>query len=273
MATFLFWNIQAKPVAKTVATLCHTHDVDVLILAESKLSIVEMLEALNVEQEFQYRVPYNPSKRLAFYVRYPPDALAVVEDNGGVAIRLLNPPIGASVLLVAVHLPSKLHQSKGDQAQLATRLLGSIRAAEEKVGHQRTMVVGDLNMSPFEDGVVGSEALHAVMDRDVARQGSRIVQGEERRFMYNPMWSRLGDASPGPPGTYYYTHSGPLSYFWHAFDQVLLSPGLLDFYRDELAVLSEAGGQSLLTPRGLPGANGGPDHLPILFSLDLERGG
>ena len=37
--------------------LCHEHKVDVLILAESGLSTVELLEALNSGQRSQFRVP------------------------------------------------------------------------------------------------------------------------------------------------------------------------------------------------------------------------
>ena len=57
MATFLFWNLNKKPLLCQIATLCHEHKVDVFILAESGLSTVELLEALNGGQRAQFRVP------------------------------------------------------------------------------------------------------------------------------------------------------------------------------------------------------------------------
>jgi hypothetical protein len=50
MATILFWNINKKPLIDDIVYLCHSHQVDVLILAESKISVVALLKALNFNQ-------------------------------------------------------------------------------------------------------------------------------------------------------------------------------------------------------------------------------
>lgn len=80
-------------------------------------------------------------------------------------------------------------------------------------------------------------------------------------MFYNPMWSRLGDESAGPPGTYFYDGgSGTEKYFWHTFDQVLLRPGLLQAY--------ETGHLEILTGIGTFPLDGGPsDHSPVLLRL------
>jgi hypothetical protein len=41
------------------------------------------------------------------------------------------------------------------------------------------------------------------MDRSIANNIARVVQKQRYEMFYNPMWSRLGDASEGPPGTYF----------------------------------------------------------------------
>jgi hypothetical protein len=49
MATFLFWNLNKRPLLNQVATLCHEHKVDVLVLAESsfrRLKGAELLPAV-----------------------------------------------------------------------------------------------------------------------------------------------------------------------------------------------------------------------------------
>ena len=130
-------------------------------------------------------------------------------------------------MLVAVHLSSKLRLDGEEQSQLATRMPQMIEEAEKKVKHFRTVVMGDFNMDPFEAGLTSSETLHAVMDRRVAARQLRTVQGRERRFFYNPMWNFLGDASAGPPGTYFYNNSAPITHFWHTFDQVAPPTGFV----------------------------------------------
>lgn len=275
MATFLFWNLNKRPLLNQVATLCHEHKIDVLILAESGLSTVELLEALNGGQRSQFKVPsfVPPSSRLSFFIRYPQRSFKPVYDDGHVSIRRLIPPIGFEILVVAVHLPSKLHYKETDQTLNSPLVSQAIERAETTVGHTRTVVVGDFNMNPFETGIVGATGFHAVLDRQTALRGERTVQGKQYRFFYNPMWGRMGDTSQGPPGTYYFNTSAYVNFFWNTFDQVLVRPELLEFFPDErVVVLSKVDEQSLLSSRGIPDTALGSDHLPLLFAVEIEKG-
>lgn len=272
MARFLFWNINRKPIAHLIATICHTNQVDVLILAESEISGVDMLLALNEGREQKFNKPFNLSKKLDFYIRYPRDAMESISDEGGFALRRLQHPIGPSILLAAMHLPSKREYSDDEQHAHATRISRFISDAETREGHARTIVVGDLNMNPFEPGMVSFEGFHSVMDRTVADRKHRVVQGQRKSFFYNPMWSNMGDESDGPAGTYYRSESTPIAYFWHTFDHVLIRPALLSvFPQDGMRVLTSANGQSLLKGNGQPDPRVGSDHLPLLFELRLEE--
>ncbi len=274
MATFLFWNLNKRPLLHQVATLCHEHAVDVLILAESGLSAAALLETLNKTQSSKFSFPSSGApSRLSFFIRYPQQSFESVSDSPHVAIRRFIPPIGVEILIAAVHLPSKLHTTNEDQAQNSFLVSQAIEEAETRVGHTRTVMVGDFNMNPFESGVVGAAGLHAVSDRQIALRGDRTVLGKQYRFFYNPMWGRMGDASQGPPGTYYFNTSTYVNFFWNIFDQVLVRPELLKFFPDErLAVLSEVNEQSLLSPTGIPDTALGSDHLPLLFAIEIEKG-
>lgn len=272
MATILFWNINKKRLFEEIISLCDENEVDILILAEAKphISDAEVQLALNSGRENVYIAPLNPSPRLSFFFRYPAESIELVTDEGGIAIRRISPPIGIDILLVALHLPSKLYMTDDDQKFQAVRVSQLIQEAESKVGHTRTLVIGDLNMNPFEAGIVGADGLHAVMTQSIARKHSRKVQGKEKPFFYNPMWGRMGDSSVGAPGTYYYAGSSYVSYFWNTFDQVLLRPALLDFFsQNDLKVISQIGDNNLMTENGISSSYS--DHLPIIVKLQIER--
>jgi hypothetical protein len=274
MATFLFWNINKKSLLTEIVSLCVQYEVDVLILAESEISEDVLVEELNKRTTSEFKVPPSYfSERLSFFTRYPSTSFKSLFDAGqdGIAIRQLLPPNSLDIILVALHLPSKLHLDKDEQSFYTWRVIRAIERAESSIGHTRTLIIGDLNMNPFESGVVASEGLHAVMDRKIAQKQSRIVKGEKRPFFYNPMWGRMGDSSPGPPGTYYYS-GNIISYFWNTFDQVLLRPALLDYFSDEkLHVLSATREKSLLSQNGVPDSTFASDHLPIMITLQLEK--
>ncbi len=272
MPRILFWNTYRKGLEQEVASLCHQYDAEIVILAESAMNSVTFLSIVNTGALRIFTEPPNPSTRLRLFTSLSTASIRLVADIGGIAVRGIAPPVGQDFTLIAVHLPSKTAYKETDLAFHATRLNETIRNAEAKVGHKRTVIVGDFNMNPFEIGLVSSDGLHAVMDRRIARQNSRIVAGRQCDFFYNPMWSRMGPNIQGPPGTYYYRDSTHVAYFWNTFDQVLIRPSLLDFLPDQtICVVSEIAGVPLLTPTGVPNKGLFSDHLPIVFDLHTER--
>lgn len=272
METFLFWNINRRQIESLIVRLVHDHNVDVLMLAESQIADIELLNQLNSSQKSIYSLAPGIPTRLRIYTRYSLKFVKPIKDSRYVSIRQLTFPLHKDVLLVVAHLASKLYQDEDDQILDCTSLARDIKEAEQIVGHSRTILVGDLNMNPFESGVVGAAGFHAVMDRSIAQRGSRQVHDNEYPFFYNPMWGYLGDVSPGPPGTFYYDTGTQVNFFWNMFDQVLIRPELLcAFQTEELKVLTEVGSHSLLTSSGKPDIDMGSDHLPILFRLNLLK--
>ena len=210
------------------------------------------------------------AQRFEIFTRFSSRFIPAVDETDRLTIRHLKLPGLTDVLLAVTHFISKMHWSEHDQGLECGPLAESIRKTEARVGHSRTILVGDFNMNPFEFGVVSAGGLHAVMSRRDAEREERIVQSKRYPFFYNPMWSLLGDASIGPPGTYYYDDSAHKVLFWNMFDQVLVRPALLDrFNNTDLEVITDDGNTSFLNPKGLPDSKLVSDHLPIFFGLQL----
>ncbi len=273
MAKILFWNLARKNLLQEVVYLGHSSEIDILVLAESQLSNDEIEVALNHDIDSQYCGVYNElsSPHLRFFVRDSIESIQAVRDEGRTAIRRITPALGADFLLVALHFPSKRYRTEDDQQAKARIISNLIREAEAEIGHSRTLVIGDFNMSPFDKGMVSADGFHAVITQEIAQKRSRKVDATDRPYFYNPMWGRMGDFSPGSPGTYYYRQdSGYISYFWYTFDQVLLRPDLLVFFsQDDLRVITTIGEENLLVNGRISTAFS--DHLPILIQLRTER--
>lgn len=270
MITFLFWNLNKKSLEGRVARLAEKHEVDIVILAECSIPPQSMIDALHQRTGRRFNLPFSACEKIVIYTGFPKGFLKAKREGERFTIRKLALPGLDDVLIVATHFPSKLFWSKESQAQECVKLSEEIRLAERRVGHSRTILVGDLNMNPFEDGIVSASGLHGVMTRQIAAKQTRIVQDREYPFFYNPMWGRLGDMTEGPAGTHYNPRSEHVSFFWNMFDQVLLRPALLPFFRnEELKILAEDGEESLVNHVGLPDDSIASDHLPILFRLNL----
>lgn len=281
MISFLFWNLMGNQeqnresrmqgIRNHLIRMVARLNLDVLLFAESAFEPSAMVAALNETQAGVYHYPESNSRRVQIYTRLP-DRSIVDQFNdssdGRMTIRRVRTPANTEILLAGLHFQSQMAWDSDDQAMQATVTRRDIAETEAQVGHKRTVLVGDLNMNPFDLGVVSAQALNAVMTRDLARAEKRNVAGRSYDFFYNPMWGHFGDRTEGAAGTYFYAASRPRNYYWNMFDQVLLRPDLMDFMT-ELRIIDSDGEVSLLTDRGRPRSSQASDHRPLLFRLQV----
>ena len=160
MVAFLFWNLNCKPLSASVASIASRHQVDVVILCECAITPVDLLRNLNAGPETSYRyAPGIGCKRIEILARFPSEFIRPLYETERLTVRHLALPGATDILLAAIHFPSKLHWSEKSQVLECIELADQIRDVERRVEHSRTVLVGDLNMNPFEKGVVGAKGL------------------------------------------------------------------------------------------------------------------
>ncbi len=268
MLNFLFWNVNGQ--RRFVGELVHEHAIDVLLLAENKANPEEIVA--DIEAAGGGRFHHDPMCRggVALFTRFPRTHVEPELDEKDFSVRRLRLS-PEDILLVLLHFPSKLSKTDDDQAALCPEYAKEIRDIERKVGHARTVLVGDLNMNPFEKGMVQAIGFHGVMSRRVAARRDRTVDDRTYPFFYSPMWNLFGDDRDAPPGTFYRDKGDVISFFWHMYDQVLVRPDLVPrFGLDKLRILTQCGADSLVDAQGRPAVS---DHLPLVFQLDLDLPG
>ena len=117
----LFLNVNRKNLIKELRSMSQECDVDIIVLAENPVSDTSILNILNDNIKRKYQLPLNPSSRLNIYARFNREAVSPLSDSNGIAIRHIRPPLGPDFILVAVHLPSKLHLDPTDHSYLSVR--------------------------------------------------------------------------------------------------------------------------------------------------------
>ena len=256
MPKMFFWNLNRRDLRSNIVRLCAVHDPDILILAESVYEDKKLVTDLSKNSNAKFYADMNFSKRIKIYSRFNQDRLEPLFDDGYVTIRECIPYLGLPFMLVAVHLPSKLHATETDQLMVACDLARIVKELEIEHSIDKTVIIGDFNMAPFEPGMVSASGLHAMLDKDIVKKLTRTVRGKIYPYFYNPMWSRLGDLSKGPPGTFRYNKAVELNHVWHTYDQVIMRPPLMNcFSDDDLIVIDERGS----------------DHFPLFFNLRTEN--
>src|SRR5262249_25809814 len=145
---------------ETVARLAHLHEVDVLMLAECPTTVGTMLKTLNGDREmplYEFAPTFDRDHRLPIYVLFSHEFVAPIEDANRFTVREIRLPAVTPILLAVAHCPSKRHMTDGDQEQYLIEFADRIRRIEARVGHSRTILVGDFNVNPFENGMIGAK--------------------------------------------------------------------------------------------------------------------
>ncbi|QDU92729.1 endonuclease/exonuclease/phosphatase family protein [Lignipirellula cremea] len=267
--SILFWNLQKRPLKTRITRLLAARRPDVAIFAEYDMSDADLLTQVNAVPLEPYVRPASLAKKLRLFTTL--DSSFIQERYNSVlghcTIWTLRLPHAPPILLCGVHLASKLGWTGYDQAFEAQKIAKELSDREEIDGHQRTLVIGDFNMNPYDAGLVASHAFHASMCASTA--ATRTVAGTAYSKFYNPMWGLLGDRTSGPPGTLYHPASTPTNTFWHMLDQILVRPELENALCS-VQILDSDGTDSLLK-NGRPDASTASDHLPIYCELDCSR--
>jgi hypothetical protein len=285
MLTFLFWNLQKKPLQDSLYRLVEKHQVDILLLAENTLSVGEVLLTLNQKTAgFHYspsvrsegekvQAVSSEGEKVQVYTRFSrefSEPLTGLPSYRRHTTRIINLPGRERFLLISAHLESKLNMGDASHRTVVENFSENLRQDESIFGSKKTIIIGDMNANPFEDGVISARGLHAVSSRRVAEKIERKVSDKSYPFLYNPMWGLYSKQDGMPLGTHYYGRSEYVCHFWNMFDQVLLRPEMLSFWMPEsLQILTDDGEESFLTRNGTPTREKFSDHLPIICSLKI----
>jgi hypothetical protein len=275
-SNFLFWNVHKKELRDLIGILLKEHDVDIALLAECPGKSLDAREAyihslrdyLDSTFDLNYTVKTERTSYVKFLVKAVSDLgfqdeLVTKDRLSALPIRL---PSDINILLIGTHLESKVGKSDGTQSRLAVQTRKSIEEIEKAHDIENTILVGDLNMNPFDSGIIAATALNAVMSRQVAANSTRKFSRNVYKYFYNPMWKFFASSASEVQGTHYFSNSEEC-YYWNILDQVLIRLSLLDHFRDsDIEILTWAGTESLLY-EGIPHKDLISDHLPIRFSL------
>lgn len=263
----LFWNLgQSGRAADLLPDLVAENEVDVVVLAEAAEFRTSITATISTKSSRKYFPdPVQTNRRLTWFSVYPWSTTSHIDDDHGISIKEISPPIGAPVLVAGIHAASQLYRTPADLNELIRRHSTAVKKAEGKQKHDRTVVIGDFNLNPFETGIVSSESFHAVMDRRLATTGSRTVQGRKQPFFFNPMWSLYGQDQNGALGSYYYKSSSSVELFWHCLDQALVRPALLSRIGPQpVKFVTAINGIAIFSPGKGSKIS---DHLPLLLTV------
>jgi len=262
----LFWNLNKKDLRPVIKELADENEVDLFVFCEYAIDDYDFLNAVNNNERIFKKVEDFGSEKIKMYSLIENSIFKLISFSNRYNIYKVDRLLYPTFLLVCVHIPSKVNFSEDSQLIEIINLKDNIDAAIKKTNIDKVVLLGDFNMNPFEKGMMATSGLHSTMNKRIALTGGRIVQNNFYTYFYNPMWNFLGDQKP-VSGTHYYRASEHISFDWNIFDQVLLSPNLIDYISvEDIKIVFKTNSFNLVTEKDKIDKLYS-DHLPLKFNI------
>ncbi|WP_426491247.1 endonuclease/exonuclease/phosphatase family protein [Hymenobacter sp. 102] len=279
-----FWNIESKPKKKNnkiflkdlsdyMVMLTIERQLDIICLAETRDDInLSFITKLNTIVRDSYSIIKCSKDKLTVISRYSntsfEDKSHLYKSTRWTAHKLTIDSL-IELNLFAVHFHSKTSWSEASLALECVNFARDILVVEEQTKCKNTILIGDFNMNPFENGLVAANGLNALSDLEYAIKTpkGRDIDGTFYEFFYNPMWSFFGDINR-QYGTYYYRTPGHISHEWNIYDQIIMRPRLKSYLDDPfLKIIKNIGGEDITKVFNRPDREVYSDHLPVILKL------
>lgn len=281
--SFLFWNVQKQPRLQALSKLVLRYQVDFLAVAEHDDDVLELEDQLSSFDLGDYKfltTNFSMRRPVHAFAALNAGSWSVASDDASGYVSTYrfekastdaDEPI--SWLIACAHCPSQMYGDASRRNMFARSVITDLRSVAEAESLEKLILMGDMNMNPFDEGVAGIVGFNATATRNQARDLTYNLDDCDYPYLYNPMWSRLGDLSPGPPGSLKYTAgSRGINLHWHAFDQVMVSPSLMDHLLDDTVhFVNDTDAIIELSENDAPGGLHGTDHYPLRFCITCEQ--
>lgn len=260
MIKILFWNLNKKDLTSLIIELSQAKDIDLIMLAETENLNVNGIEQLKDKYDFIWGLDECLVLCLA------KKNIVISQIQSFKRYILFNCKKDDFCFnLIGVHLESQMPQQNDSRAITITEMKNAIASAEGENHNNKTIVVGDFNLNPYDNQMTSYAYLHAVSFKDLIKKDFIKHDNKIYKKFYNPMLSLISEDSK-IYGSYYY--SDPQNIYWHFFDQCLLRKEMLSNFQS-VEIVKNINDINLIKDNK-PDINIS-DHLPIIVYLTEEE--
>lgn len=260
----LYWNIRNNKIENFIADIIIENKIDVFIVSEfNKLDFGEILNLLNNDYQLQESFLCEKVK----IIHKKDIQLTLLRAQHRYIISKLNIN-NEEILLTSLHLPSNPNNTSDDRKHEIRKIVADIVEEEKNIYKQKmqkTIVIGDMNASPFDSELVNKDSFNAVLFKKIIdKRSSTTYQKEPYERFYNPMLDCINEEKESY-GTFYYNSGiGPL--YWYCYDQVLVRKALMNKLKTVQFIKTIK--NTKLIKEMMPNKDIS-DHLPLLVKIDF----
>ena len=255
----LYWNLKANKNEKYIALLIREHSIDVAIFSEYSGTDFDVLVHTLLSDEYIFYSGYGGCEKVVMIAKKAV-RVEINREQSRYVLYSVNCD-SFQYIIVGTHFPNS---DANDRKSIIRDLIADLREQERIRKHSNSIIIGDLNASPFDEELIQKDSFNAVLYKEVIRKKKEITyQRKKYRLLYNPILNYISEDNR-QYGSFYYT-GGSKSLYWYCYDQVLMTRELMDDFK-EMEYCQSIGGKSLL--REVCPNESISDHLPLIAKFE-----
>jgi len=255
----LFWNLHKNSIENFIADIILENDVDVAIFAEYKQNnFSTVIDRLGNNY---YKCENLPDAKTILLCK---NTIIAESKRDQDRYSLFTAELeNTSYIIGGVHLTSALTGQEAKRLLEGRNLVTDLKLLEDRMGHTKSILIGDFNSSPFDSVMTVMDGINAVLFKDIIEDNEFATVDHKRfRRLYNPTFHYISETGNNYGSIFYRDKMDTM--YWYSFDQVLVRKTLANAV-SSVKYCRQIGAQSLV--HGLYPQSTISDHLPLLVSI------
>lgn len=254
----LYWNLKSNKNEEYIALLIKEHSIDIALFSEYSGTDFNAIAHTLLSDAYQFYEGYGGCEKVVMLAKKSIQVEINREHSRYVLYSIISD--SSKYIVAGTHLPSNPNTDADGRKMVIRELIADLREQEKIHKHSYSIIIGDLNASPFDDELIQKDSFNAVLYKEIIRKRKEVVyQGRKFRLLYNPILNHISERNH-QYGSFYYT-GGSKSLYWYCYDQILMTRDLIDSFQG-MEYCQSINGKSLL--KEISPNKSISDHLPLI---------
>lgn len=169
---YLFWNTHKnKKINPILCNLISENHISIVVLAEYDADAEEEIKMLNTCGYSMQQYTTTGCERIHILAKRGLDIEPQLQTSNS-SMQFVN----RDIILCCVHLNSQIYSSGSHAEEIRIRqIVSDILKAEKELSTTNTVIVGDLNINPYDQSCISAQYLHGIPIYEETKRNSRVV--------------------------------------------------------------------------------------------------
>lgn len=173
----LYWNLKSNKNEEYIALLIKEHSIDIAIFSEYSGTDFSTITHTLLSDTYQFYQGYGGCEKVVMLAKKTIQVEINREHSRYVLYSVISD--SSKYIVAGTHLPSNPHTDADGRKMVIRELIADLKEQEKIHKHSYSIIIGDLNASPFDEELIQKDAFNTytpiypnkmLLDENIAKE-------------------------------------------------------------------------------------------------------